>query len=474
MVLSRLLAALSLGVLAACAQPNAASPDVSEPAPETWLKLDQGDGKGDGQGESAAPAQLCPSGGVDQHLALTSAYWVASRAFGNHYAATQGGLNAVHVATDALAELADDGPRLIVDVLEYLFVIPGQLHPEIEARLDTLQALLAGKESRVLAFYVYDEPYLDSHVTPRQTLEQGIARLKARYPHIPTYITFAHHCFDPSAPSDKACTKLPASQRGIPANLDWAAFDWYSDDRCAKGVFANFDCAVVGGVERLKALTSARILLVPEALDLHINEARALQSIHLSYGFALSEPRIFGLDYFLWPTVPDQFRGLAEMPLLRSTVRALNRPILQACGMPDDGWVPVFEWWRSSVNERDYRAGYWKEWRAAGYDPQGVSFGLRAKAEPGTVPLYRCDLDQGSLTDAGFLTTSASCEGAAMRGQPTVIGHIATSQLPGTQPLYRYSASAKPWDHYYSTRTPGPPGYSAEGTVGYVLPGAAF
>ena len=427
-------------------------------------------------GDAAVPEAFCPAGGIDGRLRVASVYWAVSPAYGDHYAATVGGFNAVHVSPESIPNITADGPAWIVDVMWWLFDVPGQVASNVEDRLDVLEATLAGKESRVLAFYVYDEPYLNAHATSRTTLEQGIAALKAWYPAIPTYLTFAHHCFDPSAPTDPACDVLPAASRGVPSNVDWVAFDWYTDGACggATDVAAGFDCAVVGGVARMKALTSASILIVPEAFDMFLDEAHVLVAMHLAHGLALSEPRIHGLDYFLYATVPNEFRGLADMPLARTTVRALNREILTACGEPSDGLVPVFEWWHAGTNERDYRGGYWSGWRAAEYDPQGVRFGLRASAEPGTVPMYRCDVAHGAGVDHGFLTVMSDCEGMQTTSPPTIIGHVDGAQKAGLAPLRRFLGPAPGNDHYYTTGTAGPPGYVLQGVVGYVTPGSSL
>lgn len=56
-------------------------------------------------------------------------------------------------------------------------------------------------------------------------IENAISLVKKVFPDHFSYITFAHHCFDPTS-NDVACN-TPSSQRGIPKNLDWIGFDWY-------------------------------------------------------------------------------------------------------------------------------------------------------------------------------------------------------------------------------------------------------
>lgn len=66
-------------------------------------------------------------------------------------------------------------------------------------------------------------------------LENAITLVKKVFPDQFSYITFAHHCFDPTS-NDIACN-TPSSQRGIPKNLDWIGFDWYLHFKDALGLF---------------------------------------------------------------------------------------------------------------------------------------------------------------------------------------------------------------------------------------------
>jgi hypothetical protein len=99
---------------------------------------------------------------------------------------------------------------------------------------------------------------------------------------------------------------------------------------------------------------------------------------------------------------------------------------------------------------------------AAGY------FYLDRWPAAGTVPFHRCYLGDGWH----LLTTQAACEGASGAIDEGVLGHITSSQLPGTTPLYRMFKGGVP-DHFYTVsaaerdhaRTLG---YVDEGVAGYV------
>jgi hypothetical protein len=420
---------------------------------------------------AAAAINSCPTGGLAGHVEIASAYWAASQSYGEHLGELSGALNAGHVSPESLTTIGASGPAVIVDVLWYLFDAAGHLAPNLVANLDRLQLLLAGHESRVRAFYVFDEPYLDAHRTPRAVLEQGIAALKARFPGVPAYITFGHHCFDPAV-TDAACSLLSPAQRGLPANLDWASFDWYSDGSCGATPAQQFACHVEAGLVRLKALSpTVKILLTGEACDLYVGEPGIIEAAHRAFGLSLREPRVIGVDSFLWTSVAGQFHGLRDLPAARATVRALGREVLAACGSAPDSRIPVFAWSLTSVPDFDFRPWYWKGWEGSGYTPLGAAFALAAAGTPGTSTLYSCTLSRpAGVVDHGYLTTSPRCDGAKTIGAPVPIGAIFTAQAPGTVPLHRAHYQNPPWDAWYSTSATLPAGYLADFDIGFVYP----
>ena len=96
------------------------------------------------------------------------------------------------------------------------------------------------------------------------------------------------------------------------------------------------------------------------------------------------------------------------------------------------------------------------------------AFHLSRSADTGTAPLHRCYLGRGWH----LLTTHASCEHAPGAVDEGVMGHLATTPLPGTIPLYRlFHAGAL--DHFYTTSAAERDyavtlGYVAEGVSGHV------
>lgn len=91
-------------------------------------------------------------------------------------------------------------------------------------------------------------------------------------------------------------------------------------------------------------------------------------------------------------------------------------------------------------------------------------------AGDGSVPFYRCYLGSGWHLH----TTSPTCEDAPGAINEGAAGHVATSQVEGTVPLYRLFRGAK-LDHFYTTSAGERDyavalGYADEGIAGYVYP----
>lgn len=104
-----------------------------------------------------------------------------------------------------------------------------------------------------------------------------------------------------------------------------------------------------------------------------------------------------------------------------------------------------------------------------GYKLEGIAFYLAPAPAAEHVALYRC-YRPATLTH--LLSTDAGCEGSTTEGP---MGYIATTQLPGTVPLYRLFRSAYQ-ANFYTTNWPEADdavrlyGFSQQGVAGYVYP----
>jgi hypothetical protein len=122
-----------------------------------------------------------------------------------------------------------------------------------------------------------------------------------------------------------------------------------------------------------------------------------------------------------------------------------------------------------------------------GYTSEGASFHVSSVHYPGLVPIYR--YFKGDTHDH-FYTTNAGEIGATQQGQTGnhgytcegILGYIASHQIPGSVPVYRYWLASKN-DHFYTTNAgeigatqqgqSGNHGYTCEGILGYAWAGAA-
>jgi hypothetical protein len=465
------------------AAPDEAADAVPDHAPDA-LPDDRGDGPAeagddvDGVADVAdggTPAWTCRGTGVGGHLQLALAYWTASAAYGNHLAEPVARLGAGHIDLATLAGPLPDGIDVVVDLHWNLFDYERHaVRSDLAAQLDAVDTALAGRLHRVQAFYLIDEPYIAGHEIRREELELAIAAVHAGFPGIPTYITFAHHCFDPAS-TDAACV-VPPDGRGVPAGLDWAAFDWYNDSNDPAAASAHVANVVRPGVDRLAALApGVRILLVPEAYtDGRRTEGTVLLTLHDYFDLAVEDPRIFGIDFFLWAdAAAEGFSGLHSLFFARAAAYGFARLIRRECGETPDR-IPVTQWYRGDMPDYRYEAWHWSG-AAAGYIPHGVAFVLPPAGTPGSAPLYHCLLDRAPAIDS-YLTRDAACDGVATVSPPTVLGGIFAEGAPDTVPLRRYTLDRAPWDHVF-TIDPAPllpPGYVFDFVIGGVYPLAAL
>ncbi|MFM2374851.1 MAG: hypothetical protein RLZZ234_846 [Candidatus Parcubacteria bacterium] len=390
---------------------------------------------------------------------ISSSYFIASTVYGDFTSEATGALNAGHVDAAHLASAVDAKISPIVDVMWDLFSKTGangtfKMRDDIDQSIQRLKTSISPHLSDIAAFYVIDEPYTDAKQVPKTVLETVISKLEAAIPGIPTYITFAHHCFQPGYVESRACTKVPSSERGVPSNLDWVSFDWYNganDQYTKEGVDAHFKERIVKGVTKLKSLTSAKIILAVEAFDKNaISEQQLMEVLFHYFSLARSDSRIYGLDFFIWADVPNLFDGVHSLSI-RPTVRALSQSLLHFAGVSEPKYIPVFEWYNSTVPDHDYSPWERKGWETSGYLPKGVAFALPRVGTPYTKTLYRCKVVRATATEY-FLTTSATCNDVPLvKEKPSVVGAIYPAPCTsGKVALYRFGQQKSPWDAAYS------------------------
>ncbi|MDP4023536.1 hypothetical protein Q8W71_12935 [Methylobacterium sp. NEAU 140] len=109
-----------------------------------------------------------------------------------------------------------------------------------------------------------------------------------------------------------------------------------------------------------------------------------------------------------------------------------------------------------------------QHWVSAGYiapdfAPESVLGAVWRLREPGTAPLYSCQVGTGPH----FLSRDPACEGQIVLGET---GYVSEAPRPGTRPIYRCLAPAS-GSHFVST-DPACEGQRSEGPLGHVLAGA--
>ena len=418
----------------------------------------------------AGSAAACPGAG---HVKFASAYWAATAAYGDHLAELAPALQVGHVDLARLSQPLPAGLDVIVDLHWQMFDYTAHtVRTDIANQLDTIANAVNPVRDRVRALYLVDEPYLAGHLIPRQELERAITLVKSRFPGIPTYITFAHHCFDPAS-TDAAC-QVPSSDRGIPAGLDWVGFDWYNDSNDLAVAATHVPTHIATGIARIGQLApTARVIVVPEAYtDGNRLESTAVSTLYDYFALAAQSPGVFGVDFFLWADAPGLV-GITSLPSVRAATRGFSRWVRRECGDPVS-LVPITQWYSATAPDYRYEPWVWAA-RANGYRVDGVAFALSPVGAPGTVGLVHCLVTRGSAVDS-FLTIDPACEGAPLSSPAVTLGGIFTSQQPGTLQLYRYAQQSPPWDHAYALSPTAtlPPGYSLEFGIGWVYPPSAL
>ena len=292
------------------------------------------------------------------NLRFISAMDLVTGAYGDHFREIDGYLTAGHVIPDFMPKLklGDTATKMIVDLSGWVFK-NGEPSPTIDENLQRVKEKYIGdKLSRVLAFLIKDEPYLvKDGSTNKKALETIITHVNKHFDGIPTYITFAEYCFDPSYNGPCVGRNL----RGIPHNLDWVGFNFYT---LLQGdlnrLSALFKRDIIGGVERIKkkcvrkakgrcvqeqGLVNKPIVLTGEAFNaLHAPNSvkdpkearkRILHLIDLYLDYARHERSVIGVNFFTWPSVKnsrEHINGINHDAVIKNKI--LNEGLKVTCG----------------------------------------------------------------------------------------------------------------------------------------------
>lgn len=426
------------------------------------------------------------SKGLSDHLKISSAYWVFGNQYNLHGNEVWYHLTEAHGHPDFISDIENTDVKWVLDVETYLLDYTNhQLFTDIDQRINHLATQVAGKESHISMFYIADEPYLNGKQITRTMLETAIGKLKAKIPNIPTYITFTHDYF--SMEENKNAGTQPGSNRGIPNNLDYISFDWYSNgtDGSSK---RNIEELVIPTLNKLKAMNSTiPVLLTAEAYDGTLSDHQLPEAIFRYWDLASSDKQIVGVDHFTWADNPS-FHGLHSLPRAQSIVKAISKEIrLKRSDVPTDNKIPVYEYLDShdkANNRYEYRydSWFWQGWTRTSYLPTDVKFYIRPAGEANSKNLYLCYVDRTEEVNRGYLfldhrlSTTAEISGEKLAKASKLLGSIYTTQQPGTLPLYEFISDVKGNDHAYAldiTEYDGKNGYKlANGgqPLGYVYP----
>ncbi|HEX5151940.1 MAG TPA: hypothetical protein VFW07_10850 [Parafilimonas sp.] len=426
------------------------------------------------------------SKGLSNQLRISSAYWVFGNPYNLHGNEVNYHLTEAHGHPDHISDIEATDVKWILDVETYLLDYTNhQLYTDIDQRIDHLANQVAGKESNISMFYIADEPYLNGKQITRAMLETAIGKLKAKIPNIPTYITFAHNYFS-TEENDKAGTQ-PGSNRGIPSNLDYVSFDWYSNgtDGSSK---RNIDELVIPTLKKLKEMNSTiHILLTAEAYNGTLSDEQLPEAICRYWDLACTDGQVVGIDHFTWADNPN-FQGLTSLPKSQSIVKALSKEIrLKRADVPTDNKIPVYEYLDAHDNannryEYRYDTWFWQGWTKTTYLVNDVKFYIRPAGEANSKSLYLCYVDKTDEVNRGYmfidhrLSTEPELSGEKLAKTSKLLGSIYTTQQPGTLPLYEFISETKGNDHAYALNPEeynGKNGYKLSNGIqplGYVYP----
>jgi len=281
----------------------------------------------------------------DAHIQFVSTYLqpgTAQPSF-NYMPELLNHVSAAHMGPQYFGQVRStlQGRQAIIDVADEFFDFKknvGALFPDYQQRAEALSdKYFKGYEQNILAFYIADEP--TGYGITRDSLELVIKELKTRFPHIPTYIVYYADCFDNSPTMDAKCGLN--GQRGLPADLDWVGFDWYLEGAPANDT-ANFKKQIIDTTKRLEALTSKRIVVVPDGTDEFLTHYSAkdretimTQRLQLSLDFADADKQVIGIDNYAWADhkeimydVDTFIRGTRDYPMARDLLFKYSQSVL--------------------------------------------------------------------------------------------------------------------------------------------------
>jgi hypothetical protein len=423
--------------------------------------------------------------GIADNIKISTAYWVFSSG-GQHSAEANHYLTLAHGNPDYISDVEQTDMGWILDIEWYLLDYANhKVRDDIDAQLAYLTTQVEGKLDSVKMFYVADEPYLPGKEITREMLEFAINKVNEYFPGIPTYITFARDYFV-TTPNEEPGTQ-PGSKRGIPQNVDYISFDWYSDDSDGDSR-KNVEEQVKPTLEIMNSMAPGKpVLLVVEAFDRMLDDTRLPEAVFRYWDLACSNPSVAGLDHFLWMNDPN-FHGLTSLPITREVVKALSTEVRRKIGMPPaNDHIPVYEYvdaHQENKNRFEYKydAWFWRGWTKTCYLPKKVAFYLAPAGKENTQDLYLCYVDKTKEVKRGYpfydhrLSTDKNCGGEQLARGSKLLGGIFTSQVEGTVPLYEFVSNDKGEDHAYSTDPNGfddVKGYSVANNgepIGFVYP----
>jgi hypothetical protein len=259
-------------------------------------------------------------------------------------------LSAVHMDLVQFKSLRNSQTitKAILNIWNVIFTSNGSIVPNLDTRLNELgKEYIDGYRNKILAFYVFDEP-TNNGITKKQ-LELVISQLNARFPNIPSYITYSQNCFDPDPALTNKCSNMDPINRGIPSNLDWVGFDWYLTNNPFQDE-EFFYSQIKSTLNRLKALTNKPIVLTPDAMDAglgHFSPAwrdeYLTQRFHRYLMLANSDSQVIGLDSYTWGEYQENMSttyGTRWYPALKRALFNAAGPIINRSVVGNNVYVP--------------------------------------------------------------------------------------------------------------------------------------
>ncbi len=197
---------------------------------------------------------------------------------------------------------------------------PSQLYPgDNSQRFAELWSALVPYHQSIKAFYVIDEPYLNSigtgvsDATLKNAMNAVATHLHLAAPGIPTMAIF----------SSNEAVRSEFFSELLPRSVDWIGFDCYLSfgeactEQKVRNLFSNFLAQKSPG---------QKIILVPDAYWGSVPDAatdeRIAARVRLYQEFAASTPEVVGVYPFLYHTEPtSQLWGAVSLPRTKALLR---------------------------------------------------------------------------------------------------------------------------------------------------------